>query len=70
MPEQSIVQRPLGKVVYVVTNKKVKANVVETGITQNGFVEILSGIQENDTVAVDGAAFLTDDLSVSISNPS
>jgi RND family efflux transporter MFP subunit len=70
VPEQSIVQRPLGKVVYVVTNKKVKANVVETGITQNGFVEILSGIQENDIVAVDGAAFLTDDLSVSISNPS
>ena len=51
-------------------NKKVKANVVETGITQNGFVEILSGIQENETIAVDGAAFLTDDLSVSISNPS
>jgi membrane fusion protein (multidrug efflux system) len=70
VPEQSIVQRPIGKVVYVVTNKKVKANVVETGITQNGFVEILSGIQENDTIAVDGAAFLTDDLSVSISNPS
>ena len=70
VPEQSIVQRPVGKVVYVVKNKKVKANVVETGITQNGFVEILSGIQENDTVAVDGAAFLTDDLSVSISNPS
>ena len=38
VPEQSIVQRPIGKVVYVVTNKKVKANVVETGITQNGFV--------------------------------
>ena len=70
VPEQSIVQRPIGKVVYVVTNKKVKANVVETGITQNGYVEILSGIKENDTVAVDGAAFLTDDLSVSISNPS
>ena len=70
VPEQSIVQRPVGKVVYVVTNKKVKANIVETGITQNGYVEILSGIQENDTVAVDGAAFLTDDLSVSISNPS
>ena len=70
VPEQSIVQRPVGKVVYVVTNKKVKANIVETGITQNGYVEILSGIQENDTVAVDGAAFLTDDLSVSISNSS
>ena len=70
VPEQSIVQRPVGKVVYVVKNKKVKANVVETGITQNGFVEILSGIQENETIAVDGAAFLTDDLSVSISNPS
>ena len=70
VPEQSIVQRPIGKVVYVVTNKKVNANVVETGITQNGYVEILSGIKENDTVAVDGAAFLTDDLSVSISNPS
>ena len=47
-----------------------KAKIVKTGITQNGFVEILSGVQENDTVAVDGSAFLTDNLSVSISNPS
>jgi RND family efflux transporter MFP subunit len=70
VPEQSIVQRPIGQVVYVVHGKKVKAKVVETGITQNGFVEIISGVQENDTVAVDGSAFLTDNLSVSISNPS
>ena len=70
VPEQSIVQRPIGQVVYVVNGKKVKAKIVKTGITQNGFVEILSGVQENDTVAVDGSAFLTDNLSVSISNPS
>ena len=68
VPEQSIVQRPNGNVVYIVKDKKVKAHLVEIGITQNGYVEILSGLNENEIVAVDGAAFLTDGIAVSISN--
>ena len=43
-------------------------DLVEIGITQNGYVEILSGLNENEIVAVDGAAFLTDGIAVSISN--
>ena len=70
VPEQSVVQRPAGAVVYVVEDSKVTAKVVKTGISQNGFVEILSGLNVDQTVAVDGAAFLTDNIAVNVSNPS
>jgi len=70
VPEQSVVQRPSGSVVYVIEDSYTKANKVKTGITQNGFIEILSGLDINQTVAVDGAAFLTYNIIVNISNPS
>ncbi|MBT6393018.1 MAG: efflux RND transporter periplasmic adaptor subunit, partial [Nitrosomonadales bacterium] len=55
---------------YMVEDSKVTAKVVKTGISQNGFVEILSGLNVDQTVAVDGAAFLTDNIAVNVSNPS
>ena len=60
VPEQSVVLRPAGEVVYVVRNSTAYQSLVKTGIHQNGLVEILSGISENDTIVVDGAGFLTD----------
>ena len=60
VPEQSVVLRPAGEVVYVVRNNTAYQAIVKTGIHQNGLVEILSGINENDTIVVDGAGFLTD----------
>jgi membrane fusion protein (multidrug efflux system) len=66
VPEVSVVLRPAGKVVYVIENGKAVQRVVTTGVTQNGQVEILQGLQAGATVAVDGAGFLTDQVSVSV----
>ncbi len=66
VPEQSIVLRPAGEVVYEVVNNEAIQRVVKTGLQQNGGIEILEGLSGNETIAVDGAAFLTDKAKVSI----
>ncbi len=68
VPEQSVVLRPAGEVIYVVRNSKAYQAVVKTGAHQNGMVELLSGVNVNDTIVVDGAGFLTDDTAVKIAN--
>lgn len=68
VPEQSIVLRPAGEVVYEILNNQAIQRVVKTGLQQNGGVEILEGLNGNETIAVDGAAFLTDKASVNIIN--
>ena len=66
VPEISVVLRPAGKVVYVIANGKAVQHIVTTGVTQNGQVEILQGLGEGETVAMDGAGFLTDQAAVSV----
>ncbi len=68
IPEQSLILRPAGEVVYVVRDNVVYQAVVKTGLRQNGLIEILEGLQENDVVVVDGAGFLTDKTPVNVSN--
>jgi membrane fusion protein, multidrug efflux system len=65
VPEQSVVLRPAGEVVYVVeknTEGELIAyqRVVKTGIAESGHIEIVEGLQGGESIAVDGAAFLTD----------
>ena len=66
LPEQSVVLRPAGKVVYVVKDGKVEQRLVEVGIKQGSLVEIASGLKEGETVALDGAGFLTDMANVTV----
>lgn len=68
VPEQSVVLRPAGEVVYVVRDNIAYQAIVSTGVRQNGLVELRSGININDTIAVDGAGFLTDKAPVNISS--
>jgi membrane fusion protein, multidrug efflux system len=68
VPEQSVVLRPAGEVVYVVRNNKAYQAVVKTGSHQNGLVELLSGVNENDVIVVDGAGFLTNATAIKIAN--
>ncbi len=70
VPEQSIVLRPAGEVVYEISNNKAIQRIVKTGLQLNGGVEILEGLSGNETIAVDGVAFLTDKADVSIVQPS
>lgn len=64
VPEQAVVLRPAGKVVYVIRDGKAYQTIVQTGINRDGWVEIRSGLSPEATIAVDGAGFLTDQAPV------
>ncbi len=68
IPEQSLVLRPAGEVVYVVRNNVAYQAVVKTGLRQNGMIELLEGLNANDVIVADGAGFLTDGAPVKIGN--
>ncbi len=69
VPEQSVVLRPAGKVVYVVEGNIAKQRIVTAGVKQDGLIEILTGLKAGESVAVDGAGFLTNDAPVSVQTP-
>lgn len=66
VPENSVVLRPAGKVVYLVKDGRAVQQVVPTGVSRGGFVEILSGLKAGDTVAADGAGYLSDQAPVTV----
>jgi RND family efflux transporter MFP subunit len=66
VPEISVVLRPAGTVVYVVAEGKAQQRIVKTGSKNNGQVEITEGIAAGETVALDGAGFLTDKAAVAV----
>jgi membrane fusion protein, multidrug efflux system len=69
VPEQSVVLRPAGKVVYVVQDGFARQRIVETGLRQNGMQEIIKGIAAGETLVADGAGFLTDGAKVALAKP-
>jgi len=69
VPEQSVVLRPAGKVVYAIVEGKAQQRVVEVGARRAGMVEILKGLPVGTTVALDGAGFLTNNAAVAIKEP-
>lgn len=69
VPEQSVVLRPAGKVVYVVGNGVVEQRIVQTGARQDGLYEITGGLNAGELVAVDGAGFLTQGAAVTLAKP-
>jgi RND family efflux transporter MFP subunit len=66
VPEQSVVLRPAGKVVYVVTEGRVAQRPIETGLKQDGWQEVVKGLAPGELVAADGAGFLTDGAAVTL----
>jgi RND family efflux transporter MFP subunit len=69
VPETSVVRRPAGEVVYVIRDGIAEQRLVTTGIRRQGYVQILSGLATAETVAVDGAAYLTDKTPVTVQEP-
>jgi RND family efflux transporter MFP subunit len=69
VPEAGVVRRPAGEVVYVIRGEKAEQRVVQTGIRKDGSVEILSGLNDGETIALDGAGFLTDQAKVRRQGP-
>ena len=70
VPEQSVVLRPAGKVVYVVKDGRAAQRVVETGLRQDGRQEITKGLQPGEVIATDGAGFLSDGAAVVLAQAS
>lgn len=66
VPEQSVVLRPAGKVVYAIAEGRAQQRVVEVGAKRGGMVEILKGLPAGTTVALDGAGFLTHNAAVTV----
>jgi len=66
VPTVSLVQRPVGSVVYVVDGDEVVQTPVETGVRERDWVEIRSGLAPGDTVVTDGANFLTDGAAIRV----
>jgi len=66
VPENSVVLRPAGAVVYVLDGAVVRQRVVKTGLHQRGEIEILKGLAAGTVIAFDGAGFLTDGAPVEV----
>lgn len=60
VPAISVVRRPAGDTVYVIKNDKAEARLVKRGHHDGPLVEIIQGLRGGETIATDGAAFLTD----------
>lgn len=60
VPEQSVVLRPKGAVVYAVDGDHARERAVKTGLTRAGVIEIIEGLKGDETIAVDGAGLLSD----------
>lgn len=66
VPEASVVLRPAGEVVYVIQDNMAAQRTVKIGLRQDGLVEITEGLKAGETVAVDGAAYLSDKASIKL----
>jgi RND family efflux transporter MFP subunit len=69
VPAMALVRRPAGEVVYLVRGDHVEARTVRTGQHLDGLVEIVDGLDGGETVAVEGAAWLTDGAKVRFAGP-
>ncbi len=66
VPEQAVVLRPAGTVVYVVDREIVKQRSVKTGIVSDGTIEIVEGLKVEESVVVDGASLLSDNAKIKV----
>jgi len=66
VPVLSLVRRPVGTIVYRIKNNRAIQQVVKTGKRDGDLIEITSGLNVNETIALDGAGFLTDGVAVDV----
>ena len=66
VPEQVVVLRPAGKVVYLINDGKAKQQIIEVGSKQNGMIEVIKGLNGGETLALDGAGFLSENATVHV----
>ncbi len=69
VPEQAVVRRPAGTVVYVVQEGVAHQRIVQLGEWLPGWIEIRQGLRAGEPVVADGAGFLTDGAPVEVQEP-
>jgi RND family efflux transporter MFP subunit len=68
-PLMSVVERPAGQVVYLLQDGEpptVRQQSVETGVRQNGWIEIRAGVEAGSVIVAEGAHYLSDGAPVSV----
>ena len=68
IPQEAILQRSDGSVVFRVAGDSAERRVIETGTWVEGMVEVTSGLEPDDTVVVRGHTALIDGSRVSVRN--
>ena len=66
VPDESVVIRPAGQVVYTVQSGRAVAHTVQTGARQGGWVEIRAGLTAGEQVIKGGAGFLSNGARVQV----
>lgn len=66
VPNECVVKRPAGDVVYVIQNGEARQRIVKTASRVKGMTHVADGLSAGETVALDGAAYLTDKAVVSV----
>ncbi len=66
VPEQAVVLRPAGSVVYRIEGEQAREVKVTTGMVREGEIEITEGLAPGVTVVVDGAALLSEGARVQV----
>ena len=69
VPENCVVLRPQGDVIYRLDGEHVRAVAVHTGVHQHGMIEITQGLAAGASIAQTGAAFLSDGAAISVVQP-
>ncbi len=68
LPSQAIIPDTRNKKIFVIRNGKAVSTIVETGLRQQDKVQILTGANAGDTVAVTGILFLRPDAPAMVKN--
>jgi len=66
IPQTAIIDRPQQKTCFVVVDGKAQEKVVQTGLEENGWVQILTGLNKSDRVVIEGQQQLKTGVKVKI----
>lgn len=66
IPSNAIIPDSRGNMLVLIKSGKAKFQLVKTGARNSGWVQVISGVQPGDTVAVNGILYLRPDLAVQL----
>ena len=68
LPKEAVVSLGMDKVVFLKTDGGFKAHKINTGITHKNHIQVLSGITEKDSVAVNAQYLMDSESFIKIKN--